>query len=287
MNTKIVLSTLLLGGLTCVNVAATTLDEIDFANAIETQDLLYAPIKGTTSNRGAFWYKDIQQKVVGPSSAGWGIKRITIRAFPQSHNNNVYSDFVSANSILDIRKNILPTDAILCEATDALVNKLKDYGIYYNLQSNAGNYPSVCSLQLKYQTSNDQQEAEIVDFLNQNKVLTVSYNILTSATPAVYMDAPNLVSALVNDSAIVFDEQKNRYTGDAYEVLFHSARYASSLYRSDKTNGEPLEFADWKRFIDLHEFSTSATLLLDKSKVEQQVEVTVPGGQDQVLSVNF
>ncbi|OUL57876.1 hypothetical protein [Pseudoalteromonas ulvae] len=287
MNTKIVLSTLLFSGLTCINVGATTLDEIDFASAIETQDLLYAPIKGTTSNRGAFWYKDIQQKVVGPSSAGWGIKRITVRAFPQSHNNNVYTDFVSANSILDIRQNILPTDAILCEATDALVNKLKDYGIYYNLQSNTGNYPSVCSLQLKYQTSNEQQEAEIVDFINQNKVINVSYNILSSATPAVYMDAPAIVSALVDDSILVLDVPKERYTGDAYKVLFQSAQYASSLFRSDKTNGEQLEYTDWKRFIDLHEFSTSATLLLDKSKVEQQVELTVPGSQEQILSVNF
>lgn len=287
MKNKFVLSSLLLSALASVSVSAITLDEIDFANAIETQDLLYAPLKGTTSNRGAFWYKDIQQKIVGPSNAGWGIKRITIRAFPQSHNNNVYSEFVSVNNILDIRNNVLPENAILCEATDTLINKLKGYGIYYNLQSNVGNYPSVCSLQLKYQASDETQEAEIVDFVNSNKVITVSYNISTSITPAVTMDVPNIISALVSDSVLVLDTDKNLYEGDAYKVLFQSAQYSSSLFRNDKTNEEPLEYVDWKRFIDLHEFSTSATLLLDKNVAEQVVEITVPGGSETILSVNF
>ncbi|WP_299004330.1 hypothetical protein [uncultured Shewanella sp.] len=287
MKNKIKYTLLLISTIYNVSTHAFTMSDIDFENRIENDSFLFAPVYETTSNKGAFWYKDIKQKVIGPSNSSWGIKKITVRAFPESHVDNNYSDFILDNNIIDVRENILPDDAILCEATEGLVEQLNRLEIYYTLNPNLGNYPSLCSLQLKYQANNEEKENEIVEYIKNNNVIKINYSISSSVTPSVLMNVPDLVSLLVEDDVISFDDNEKIYTGDAFEIFFYSSKYPSEFYRDDLNNGDELQFIDWKRFIDLYDISTSAQMSIDEDVANEVIEIVPNGNGEEILSVVF
>lgn len=277
--------------------AAVTFDELDFSKVKKDASgkIVFVPIRNTTNNSGVFWYSDLQQKLINPVKINQSQRKITLRAFPASHENGSYNSFVSAHNLLDQRVNLLPTNAVLCEASSGLKAKLTALNFTYTVKPTVGSYPGLCWLELKYfATAPSPAETELVNYIQQNQVLNISYRITTPATPAVMMDVPTLVSQLEAANLLKLTPTPNPepsnsgeeptpapvYQGELYPVLFASSHYATDLYRSDLSINDALIYADWYRFLTLFHVNVDNKITLDPIVAGQKLEVVaeIPGG---------
>lgn len=266
-------------GLGATNVGAVTLGDIDFSQKKVGQGLIFAPLKGSTSNSGVFWYTDYSQDVSPASSINSYFRKISIRATPTSHENGAYSQFVQQQSILDQRQNVLPVDATVCEPSVALTEKLTQLGINYQLEKRVGGYPGLCWLNIKYMNpQSGTAESELVDFLSQNKVIDHYYSIGGESKPAVYLDAPEIILSLVNSGVLTEStinplDSTAYYEGDFLQVAFESSRLAANLFRSDYDVNSTLKFSDWSKFIELFSLKLSGDTSVPSQIVDQQIEI--------------
>jgi hypothetical protein len=277
--------------------AAVTFDELDFSKVKKDASgkIVFVPIRNTTNNSGVFWYSDLQQKLINPVKINQSQRKITLRAFPASHENGSYNSFVSTHNLLDQRVNLLPTNAVLCEASSGLKAKLTALNFTYTVKPTVGSYPGLCWLELKYfATAPSPAETELVNYIQQNQVLNISYRITTPATPAVMMDVPTLVSQLEAANLLKLTPTPNPepsnsgeeptpapvYQGELYPVLFASSHYATDLYRSDLSINDALIYADWYRFLTLFHVNVDNKITLDPIVAGQKLEVVaeIPGG---------
>lgn len=278
--------------------AAVTFDELDFSKVKKDASgkIVFVPIRNTTNNSGVFWYSDLQQKLINPVKINQSQRKITLRAFPASHENGSYNSFVSAHNLLDQRVNLMPANAVLCEASSGLKAKLAALNFTYSVKPTVGSYPGLCWLELKYfATAATPAETELVNYIQQNQVLNISYRISTPATPAVMMDVPTLVSQLEAANLLSLTPPPEPdpvasnsntptpapvYQGELYPVLFASSHYATDLYRSDLSINDPLAYADWYRFLTLFHVNVDNKITLDPIIAGQKLEVVaeIPGG---------
>lgn len=276
--------------------AAVTFDELDFSKVKKDASgkIVFVPIRNTTNNSGVFWYSDLQQKLINPVKINQNQRKITLRAFPSSHENGVYNSFVSAHNLLDQRVNLMPANAVLCEASSGLKAKLAALNFSYTVKPTVGSYPGLCWLELKYfATAPSAAETELVNYIQQNQVLNISYKVTTPATPAVLMDVPTLVSQLeaanllrltptpVPEGATeTTPTPAPVYQGELYPVLFASSNYATDLYRSDLSINDALAYPDWYRFLTLFHVNVDNKITLDPLVAGQKLEVVaeIPGG---------
>lgn len=262
------------------------LSEVDWDKLSDQSSFLFAPLIGTTSNRGVFWYRDIYEKLLGPTPAGLGIHKITLRAMPNSHEDGTYTAFVDAEGTYDYRVHLMPDNAVLCEPTQALQDKLGELQIYYNITTYPGNYPGLCSLAVKYDIrSNPSAEQELLDFFSANKGMQVRYQIGTDGQPGVYMNTPGIVSNLVEQGVLTQDANDGSYKGELYKLAFYSSQLNYPLFRDDKSD-TPLAFEDWKRFVDLLLISTDGVASLSAEQAADMVEVVPPSNGSVLIDVN-
>ncbi|WP_018692165.1 hypothetical protein [Algicola sagamiensis] len=269
------------------NAARLTLNDIDFNQAVSNEHLVFAPLKETTSNRGVFWYRDIQQKIVGPSNAGWGIRRVTLRAYPASHDSSVYNDFVRDNSVYDQRENVLPEDAILCEPRQALIDKLTQMRMYYSTRVTRGNYPGLCSLAIKYQEGQQGDEEELVEYLQTHQAFKIQYKIAKPNLPAVYMDLPRIAGQLIEKGALTVDQEQQKLVGQPYEIAFYSSQFPTALYRDDTDASTPLDYPSWKKFMDLFQLSTDGEASLEQAMADQLYVIEPPQDGEVIVEMNM
>jgi len=289
----------LLFALMPIAATAVTLDDLDFSRVLQDaeQQIVFAPLRGTTSNSGVFWYRDLQQRVLSPVKVTNLQRKITLRAYPASHDNGQYQAFVAAHKLLDSRVNLLPANAVLCEGNSALKNKLAQLNLTYSLKPTTGSYPGLCWLEIRYNaTSATAAETELLSFLQQQPAMKISYKITTAPTPAIYMDVPALVSRLQQaqllelKQPVAVDENtppaEPYHEGALYPVLFAAGQAPADLYRSDLSPQAPLQYLDWYKFISLFHLTTEQKVQLPQSKSGQKLELVaeIPGGT--VIEVN-
>jgi hypothetical protein len=273
--------------------AAVTFEELDFSRALEDaqKTMVFVPIRNTTTNNGVFWYKDLQQKITGPSRLNNVQRKISLRAFPASHDNGRYSSFVSQYRLLDARVNLLPSNAIACEPSQVLKDKLAELQLNYQFTTTRGGYPGLCFLDIKYVANTvTPAETELVRFIQNNQVLNIRYQITLPATPAVTMDVPALVqrlrdAQLLTAPTLPTPELSNStpepvWQGELYPVVFASTKYPAALFRSDLAADTELAYSDWVKFLTLFHIGVDGRLSMPQADAQSPLELVaeIPGG---------
>ena len=238
---KRIFITVIAGLLSSQNSHALTLDDVDFSAKMEQDGFVYAPLKGTEINAGIFWYTTLKQDVTPPTSINPYFNKISIRAYPLAQDNGKYTHFVEQNNIIDERQNLIPTNAQLCIETTGLVAKLEALNLNYQLERKPSGYPSLCWLSITYlKPSNSAVETQLMDYLNANNVLNHWYSIESTRSEPVYLDAPRIITDLLNDNALVASppdplDNSVEYSGDLLDVAFYSRNSPAEAFRSNVT----------------------------------------------------
>jgi hypothetical protein len=276
---RLVKSMMLLAILATTQATALTVDDIDFERKMINSSFVFAPLKGTTSNSGVFWYTQYDQDVAPPININSSLRKISIRATPMAHADGSYYRFVKQFSALDQRQTILPQDATLCEGNPLLIEKLADLGISYQFDKRIGGYPGLCWFNITYiKPTHSAIETELVAFLQQNKVIDHYYSIGAQNTPSVTMDAQAIVSHLLDSGALTLSAATNvdatrYYTGDFYRIAFETSKMNAALFRSDVESSATLSLSAWKPFMALFSFKLDGTVSVPQQVVEQQIVV--------------
>ncbi|MEI5637822.1 MULTISPECIES: hypothetical protein [unclassified Pseudoalteromonas] len=273
------------GLLSLQNSHALTLDDVDFSVKTEQDGFIYAPLKGTEINAGIFWYTTLKQDVTPPTRINPYFNKISIRAYPQAQDNGKYTHFVQQNNIIDERQNLIPTNAQLCIETKGLVAKLEALNLNYQLERKPSGYPSLCWLSITYlKPSNSAVEAQLMDYLNANNVLNHWYSIESTRSEPVYLDAPRIITDLLNENALVASppdplDNSVEYSGDLLDVVFYSRNSPAEAFRSNATPGESLSVNDWKRFMKLFSIRFTGGVQVNSNDVDQPIEISPSSGE--------
>lgn len=266
--------------------SAVTLGDLDFSKLQNTnQGLVFVPVKNTTINSGVFWYTELAQTVSPIIKLNPYFNKITLRAFPEAHQNGAYNGFVNTENARDLRQNLLPSDAQVCAPNSALIAKLSELDISYEFTPRVGSYPGLCWLDIKYFTGDQApREQELLSFLNNNQAIEHYYQIGGSAKPAVYIDTPQIIADLVAEGLLTqqpskVDHLTNEYTGNFYSVAFASSHLPATYFRSDYTNQSQLTATDWTKFMELVSIDLDGSLSLPESAAATVVEIepAIPG----------
>ena len=271
--------TLMACGALALPLQATSLSEVDFTQKQTGQGYVFAPLKGTTSNRGVFWYTSYDQTVSPATRINSALGRITVRAMPTARENGVYQNFVDQTGALDERENLLPTDAVVCEANAALIAKLQELNFNYQLDKTVGGYPGLCFLNITYlRAGMSAAESQLIDFANQNPVMYHQFSVSGDAQAAVFMDAQTITTQLLDAGTLTAVaptaiDNTAYYTGDLYKIAFDTSNMDAQLFRSDNAPGSVLKFDDWKSYVSLFSLKLEAPALVPQQLVDQQIEV--------------
>lgn len=243
-------------------------------------DFIFLPIKGS-EKQGSFLYTRYKKNMLPAVNLGGGWRSVTLSLTPTAIDSTAYSQFILSNGIVDNRKNLIPSDATLCLLSNAAKQKITDLGLIYVTNLLIGGYPKACSLTIRYYTtSQSTQELALLDYLNTNSVISLSFRIEELVSPAVEVSFHDIVSELYNNGVLQKDAL-NYYYGSIASITYHAANLPPILFGGTDETG--ISFDSWELF--LNAFSVSNKTLKVQLTSSNEI-LTVPAVEEEIVNVN-
>jgi hypothetical protein len=166
--------------------------ELDWNRAISESGIHFIPLKEQKS--GILLYDQYDRALIGPNFAFSPYERVVrIRVLPKAYNTNAYHQFINHHHLKDIRRNLdmqrinfpqLQDISSLCKPTTGLLDFIKSMSFMPKLRIDPGNYPGLCSLEIKYLVpEKSQDEARLLTYISSNPVIEV--NVALPQMPSV------------------------------------------------------------------------------------------------------
>lgn len=243
-------------------------------------DFIFLPIIGS-EKQGSFLYTRYKKSISTPTNYATGWRSISLVLNPTAINSIDYNQFILDNGILDNRKNLIPTDATLCQLTNDARRKISELGLVFSTALLGSSYPKACSLVIRYYTTPlSAQEKSLVDYLTANSVISLSFRIEEQLSPAINVSFSDILFEL-NAVGALQKDSLNIYQGPLSAVTYHAAQLPSSLF--GETGSTPISFKAWELF--LNAFTLSGKTLKVQLNASNEF-LSVPAVREEIANVN-
>lgn len=169
-----------------VHAAYIQADELDWDSVQGDSEFTFIPLK--RQNQGVLLYEDYDRALIGPTySFSPYEKTVRIRILPKFYNTNAYHRFLKERNIIDIRRNLDFTNLLspiqhnvksICKPTAGLQAFIKTMTFIPKLRIDPGNYPGLCSLEIKYLVPDDSpDEGNLLTYISMHKIIEVDFHL--------------------------------------------------------------------------------------------------------------
>lgn len=272
----------LLVALISSNALAENIDLSDYniENVQNFDEFSFLPFIGS-SRQGAILYSNYEKQILGPATLGYGWQTIVIELSPSAINSSQFDDFIIDNSIIDMRVNLFPEDATLCELTDDALIKFNEINLLYTTNVLTGGYPKACSLQISYtaQAGSDIENI-LIDYLENNMVLTLNYELIINETVDRSFDFHNIVQDLVTLGGLQESTASMSYYSSISDFTFYARLLDPLLFNEDSISLET-----WQFFISQFTFNDN-TVFITLSDGNQIISIPGSGADTTIFSIN-
>lgn len=161
-------------------------NELDWDNVQGDSEFTFIPLK--RQSQGVLLYDDYDRALIGPTYSFSPYERtIRIRILPKLYNTSAYYRFLKDRNLIDIRRNLDFTDLLnpvqqsvesICKPTEGLKAFIKTMTFIPKLRIDPGNYPGLCSLEIKYLVpDNSTDEGDLLTYISTHKIIEVNINL--------------------------------------------------------------------------------------------------------------